>query len=57
MGMLAENDLIDIREQDSDKSSVEEGQENNEDLSEDDMSEESGTYFDSSWSDAESALY
>ena len=57
MGMLAENDLIDIREQDSDKSSIEEGQENNEDLSEEDMSEESGTYFDSSWSDAESALY
>lgn len=50
--MLPGNDLVDIDEQDSDKSSLEE----REDL-EDDMSEEDGPYFDSDWSEAESLLH
>ena len=54
-GLLPDNDLIDIDEQDSDKDSFESGHEINEDIN-DDMSDEDGPYFDSSWSEAESLL-
>lgn len=46
---------MDIDEQDSDKSSLESGQEAVEDIN-DDMSDENGPYFDSSWSEADSLL-